>query len=201
MNRSEMTMNQQIIPDPTNTPTTTSQSETQRIDNVSSDGGIGREPGSSTQRTESDPKRVIATLNGLIETSMDGEKGFALAANDSKDASLTGVFREGEQSCRAAVAELQDQVRQLGGDPQVGGSMKAAVHRGWITLKSAASSRDSKAILEECERGEDYAKAKYGEALRQDLPEAVRTLVERQYQGVVANHDRVRDLRNQYRSS
>jgi uncharacterized protein (TIGR02284 family) len=78
--------------------------------------------------------------------------------------------------------------------------MKAAVHRGWISLKSTASTRDSKAILEECERGEDYAKAKYGEALRQELPGAVRELVERQYQGVVANHDRVRDLRNRYRS-
>jgi uncharacterized protein (TIGR02284 family) len=78
--------------------------------------------------------------------------------------------------------------------------MKAAVHRGWISLKSVASSRDSKALLEECERGEDYAKAKYGEALRQDLPSDVRALVERQYQGVVANHDRIRDLRNQYRS-
>jgi uncharacterized protein (TIGR02284 family) len=32
------------------------------------------------------------------------------------------------------------------------------------------------------------------------VPPAVRELVERQYQGVVANHDRIRDLRNQYRS-
>jgi uncharacterized protein (TIGR02284 family) len=199
MNPSETTMNQQIIPDPTNTAATTSQKENQRVENVSSDGGLGREPGSSTQRTESD-RKVIATLNELIETSMDGQKGFALAVSDSKDASLTAVFRDGEQSCRLAVGELQDEVRKLGGDPQTDGSMKAAVHRGWISLKSAASTRDSKAILEECEQGEDYAKAKYSEALRQDLPPSIRALVERQYQGVVANHDRVRDLRNQHRS-
>ncbi len=93
---------------------------------------------------------VIATLNELIETSLDGEKGFALAASDSKDADLTNVFRQGEQSCRVAAAQLQDQVRTLGGNPEDGGSMKAAVHRGWISLKSAASVRDSKAILEEC---------------------------------------------------
>jgi uncharacterized protein (TIGR02284 family) len=144
--------------------------------------------------------KVIETLNELIETSMDGEKGFALAAKDAKDASLSSVFREGEQSCHTAAAELQDQVRLLGGNPETDGSMKAAVHRGWVSLKAAASSRDNKAILEECEHGEDYAKAKYGEALRQDLPPDVRALVERQYQGVVANHDRIRDLRNQYRS-
>jgi uncharacterized protein (TIGR02284 family) len=146
-------------------------------------------------------RSIIAVLNELIETSRDGEKGFALAAQDSKDPALTTLFREGEQSCRTAVAELQEQVRMLGGNPEDEGSMKAAVHRGWVSLKSAATSRDSKAILEECERGEDYAKAKYADAMKQDLPDAVRVVVERQYQGAVANHDRVRDLRNQYRSS
>jgi uncharacterized protein (TIGR02284 family) len=144
--------------------------------------------------------KVIAILNDLIETSKDGEKGFALAGKDSKDSALTTVFMEGEQSCRAAVVELQDQVRMLGGNPEDHGSMTAAVHRGWISLKSAASSRDSKAILEECERGEDYAKAKYADAVKETLPEPIRALIERQYQGVIANHDRVRDLRNQYRS-
>jgi uncharacterized protein (TIGR02284 family) len=33
-------------------------------------------------------------------------------------------------------------------------------------------------------------------ALKQDLPVDVRMIIERQYQGVKANHDRVRDLRN-----
>src|SRR5689334_16091829 len=183
-------MTQQITPDPTNAPATTSQEETNTIENMSSDRGLGRKSGASTQSADAD-RKVIATLNELIETSMDGEKGFALAAKDSKDAALANVFREGEQSCRTAAAELQDQVRKLGGDAESDGSMKAAVHRGWISLKSAASTRDSKAILEECERGEDYAKAKYSEALRQYLPPEVRELVERQYQGVVANHDRV----------
>jgi uncharacterized protein (TIGR02284 family) len=190
-------MNQRIIPDSTHT--TASQKEANTVDELSSDQGLGREPRVDAGTPLADHK-VVAILNELIETSLDGEKGFALAANDSKDANLTNVFRQGEQSCRVAAAQLQDQVRTLGGNPQDGGSMKAAVHRGWISLKSAASVRDSKAILEECERGEDYAKAKYGEALRQDLPPAVRELVERQYQGVVANHDRVRDLRNQYRT-
>ena len=52
------------------------------------------------------------------------------------------------------------------------------------------------AVLAECERGEDAAKAAYEAALQKSLPADVRTLVERQYQGVKANHDRVRNLRN-----
>jgi len=55
--------------------------------------------------------------------------------------------------------------------------------------------------LEECERGEDAAKSAYEAALKEDLPADIRTLVERQYQGVKENHDRVRDLRNSTRAA
>jgi uncharacterized protein (TIGR02284 family) len=55
---------------------------------------------------------------------------------------------------------------------------------------------DEAAILEECERGEDAAKRSYGAALKKDLPMDVRTIVERQYNGVKQNHDRVRERRN-----
>ena len=62
------------------------------------------------------------------------------------------------------------------------------------------SSRDDLAILEECERGEDYAKAQYKKALEHELPAEVSALVQRQYQGVIANHDKVRSLRDSYRA-
>ena len=48
----------------------------------------------------------------------------------------------------------------------------------------------------ECEKGEDAAKKAYQDALAKDLPPDVRSMVERQYQGVKENHDRVRDLRH-----
>jgi uncharacterized protein (TIGR02284 family) len=154
-----------------------------------------------SRRSGADAKEVIATLNELIETSRDGEKGFALAARDAKDPALSGVFAEGERSCHVAVEELQDVVRQIGGNPDNSGSVKGAVHRGWVSVKAAASPRDAKAVLEECERGEDYAESKYAEALKHDLPDDVARIVERQYHGVVAHHDRIRDLRNQYRNA
>jgi uncharacterized protein (TIGR02284 family) len=74
------------------------------------------------------------------------------------------------------------------------------MHRGWVDLKAATTGRDTTAILEEVERGEDYAKSRYAEALQRDLPAGARAVVERQYQGVLANHDRVRELRNRYRA-
>jgi uncharacterized protein (TIGR02284 family) len=177
-------------------PTPPTPGDRNEVRGFTSDAGLGRHT-QSTQAGAS--KEVISTLNDLIETSKDGEKGFALAAKDAKDSSLTAVFNEGAQSCRVAAQELQDLVRQMGGNPDESGSVAGAVHRGWVSLKAAATTRDAKAVLEECERGEDYAKAKYAAALKEQLPDNVRQVVERQYQGVVANHDRIRDLRNQYR--
>ena len=145
--------------------------------------------------------RVIAALSQLIETSKDGERGFALAAKDARAPQLTLVFKEAEKSCRASAGNLQEQVRRLGGQAEKSGSVKGSVHRSWLSFKSTISPRNDKGILEECERGEDFAKARYAQVLKLDLPEPARSIVERQYQGVIANHDRVRDLRNQFSDS
>jgi uncharacterized protein (TIGR02284 family) len=144
---------------------------------------------------------TVSVLNELIETSKDGERGFEKAAEDAHDAELKSLFGECARRCREGAAELQALVRAEGGSPENTGSAAAAVHRGWMSLKEAVSSRDDKAILEECERGEDHAKAKYRKALEPNLPPDIRATVDRQYQGVLANHDRVRMLRDRYRAT
>ena len=45
---------------------------------------MGNQATSARQREGVD-RQIISTLNELIETSKDGEKGFALAANDTKE--------------------------------------------------------------------------------------------------------------------
>ena len=139
---------------------------------------------------------VISALNDLIETSRDGEKGFALAAKTSKDPALICMFTEVQQSCRDATAQLQDSVRLLGGRADNSGSVQGAAHRGWLSLRNAMSPRDTRAILEEREQAEDDTKARYAEAMKLELPEGVRVMIERQYQAVVANRDRIHELRN-----
>lgn len=143
---------------------------------------------------------VKSVLNDLIETSFDGEKGFAKAAEDAHDDELKTLFTQCAQRCREGIVELQSHVQSQGGRPDNSGTAAGALHRGWLSVKEAFSKRDDKAILEECERGEDFAKAAYKKALAKDLPADIRAVVERQYQGVIANHDRVRDLRDRYRA-
>jgi len=99
---------------------------------------------------------VASILNDLIETSKDGEKGFNTAADDTKNPELKTTFRRRAQDCARSAADLQGLVARLGGKPETGGSVAGAVHRGWVNVKAAVSTRDDLAILEECERGEGY---------------------------------------------
>jgi uncharacterized protein (TIGR02284 family) len=141
---------------------------------------------------------VESILNELIETSKDGENGFRKAAQDARSPELKSLFDAGAARCAEGARELRQEVRASGGDAKRSGSVAAALHRGWINVREAVTSRDDKAILEECGRGEDYAKAQYKKALEHDLPANVRVIVQRQYDGVIANHDKVRALRDTY---
>ena len=144
---------------------------------------------------------ITSILNDLVETSKDGEQGFRTAAEDTKTAELREVFSRRADNCAKGAAELQQVISRLGGHPQERGSIAGAVHRGWVNLKAAATGRSDLAILEECERGEDVAKARYRKALEEKLPEEIRSIVQRQYDGVQRNHDQIRDLRDRYRDN
>lgn len=139
---------------------------------------------------------VIDVLNDLLESSRDGEYGFNACAEHANSQQLKNVFERHARECSAAAVELEHEIRRLGGEPASGGTMAGALHRGWVSVKTALTIRDDKAVLEECERGEDAAVARYRKALKNGLPAQVRTLVERQAQGAQRNHDEVKALRD-----
>jgi uncharacterized protein (TIGR02284 family) len=141
-----------------------------------------------------DNDKVISTLNNLIETCRDGQNGFQTAADGVKSGELKQLFYGYSQERARFVGELQDEVRRLGGDPENTGSVAASLHRGWIDIKSAITGKDDDAIISECERGEDAAVSNYHDALENDLPANVRSIVERQYASVKQAHDRIRSL-------
>ncbi len=139
---------------------------------------------------------VISTLNGLIETCKDGQDGFKEAAEGVERSDLKSLFYEFSQQRAQFAGELQSLVQTLGGDPENSGSVAAAIHRGWINIKSAVTGKDDGAILNECERGEDSAKNTYKDALKEPLPANVMETVQTQYAAVQSAHDRIKALRD-----
>ena len=142
-------------------------------------------------------KEAISTINNLIETLKDGEKGFKEASDAVKDPQLKSLFREYSQQRHRFASELQIQAQTLGElKPEKSSSTAGAMHRAWINLKSAVTSGDDKAVLSECERGEDSAIHEYEEAMQDGLTGTAREIVARQFTEIKSAHDRVKHLRD-----
>ncbi|MEJ7928533.1 PA2169 family four-helix-bundle protein [Ramlibacter sp. AN1015] len=165
--------------------------------------GIGATIGSAQQagKDSGDREDTIKVLNDLIETCKDGEYGFQQCADHASREDLKSIFRQRVEDCRRGASQLQEQVRSLGGRPDDDGSAMGSVARGWTATRAALSSNDDKAVLEEAERSEDNALARYRKALQKPLPDHIRQIVQHQLDGVQRNHDQIKRLRDQLRAA
>jgi uncharacterized protein (TIGR02284 family) len=146
-----------------------------------------------------DFKKVAAHLNDLIDVCKDGENGYRKAAEDVKDPDLRAMFSRFSQQRGQFAGELQSAVADLGVKPETDGTARGALHRGWIDVKSAVTGRDEKAVIDECETGDDVAKGTYERVLKEgNLAGTTRSMVMQQYEQVKAAHDNVRALQLQY---
>jgi uncharacterized protein (TIGR02284 family) len=143
-----------------------------------------------------DTAKIISTLNDLIAVCKDGEQGFAACASQASSVELKAVLQNRIAECRRAADQLQAHVQDLGGKPDVAGSVLGTVHRGWVAVRTTVSPSGDLAVLAECERGEESALESYRDALTQDLPLPIHNLVETQMQGVQRNHDMIKRLRD-----
>src|ERR1041385_3677640 len=105
--------------------------------------------------------KIIAALNELIEASKDGEQELTRAAEDAAAPEIVRVCSDAEEANRVASAELQDQVRLLGGTAEDDGSLKASARRRWTSMKSMVRARDDGTIMEDCERGQRFVRSCY----------------------------------------
>lgn len=144
-------------------------------------------------------KAIIDTLNDLIETCKDGEYGFTTCAEHASSPELRQLFSNRADDCRSAAGELQHFVQSYGGEPEDHGTARGALHRGWVAVLGAVSGSSDQRMLDEAERGEDNALARYRKALANDaLPDNLRAVIQRQMMGVQRNHDQVKALRDQH---
>ena len=143
---------------------------------------------------------IVSVLCSLIETCKDGQEGFREAAENVTDLDYKSLFTGLANQRQLYTGELRRMLLAMGESVEDSGSVAGAVHRGWMDLKGALTSGSEHAILAECERGEDSAVARYREALEHDdLPGNIRRVIDQQYAGVQAAHDRIRDLRDRTR--
>jgi uncharacterized protein (TIGR02284 family) len=131
----------------------------------------------------------------MLETTKDGASGFRTCAGAVMNTDLKTVFEDAARRCDEGATELQAKIPQpRRGTGVVRHGERHASPR--LDQRQVFTSMDEYAVLTECERGEDVAKRTYEEALIEDLPADVKAIVQRQYEGVKANHARIRSLRD-----
>ena len=133
----------------------------------------------------------------LVETLKDGEKGFADSAEKLKDGDhpeWATVLQRLSQQRAGFHREIVDLGHDYGEDVDESGTVAAAVHRGWISIKDALTGDDPDGVLKAALTGEDHAVKEYEKALEQDLSDGFRSVVSKQHAAVVAARDEVKAL-------
>ena len=133
----------------------------------------------------------------IVETLKDGQKGYAASAEklaDSERPEWAATMRRLEQQRVQFAQEIVAMGRDYGDDVDEGGSALAAVHRGWLSLKDALTGDKPSGVLDAAVQGEDHTVSEYEKALKGDLSEGFRTVLERQHGEIVAARDEVKAL-------
>lgn len=145
-------------------------------------------------------EKIVGILNDLIRINHDRVVGYEKAIDELKDedADLKALFTRYITESRQFAQELTLEVGRLGGDPAEGTTNSGKIYRVWMDLKAAIAGKDRKAILENCEFGEDAAQKAYDLALNAEveLEPSMRDLIVRQKAVLKTGHDEVKRLRD-----
>ena len=143
-------------------------------------------------------KKAIQVLNDLIAINNDRIEGYQKAISELKptDADLRALFTEFIDVSKKIKNELVSEVQSADEDYEKGTTNSGKLFRAWMDVKSVFTGHDRYSTLVNCERGEDAAQEAYRDALKEELPADVMTMLSAQQQQLKTGHDKVKRLRD-----
>ncbi len=139
----------------------------------------------------------VKALNELLSRCADSEKGYKEACEmiEGEDNQLKSLFQDFSNQRKQFKHDIQGLIREKGGQPDADTTVLGDIHRSWLSLKTAVSSKPEDAVLEEVKRGEEYALEKYNNTIAQFPPgsHTAKRLIE-QRNIVSSNLDRINTL-------
>lgn len=145
----------------------------------------------------------IEVLNDLVLINNDRIEGYGKAADNLQDDKglLNPLFAKLQEDSRRYKQELTAEIGKLGGTPETGTTASGKIYRAWMYVKATFGGDDAQGVLASCEGGEDAAKRAYQSAMESgDLAGDTAALVARQQGDQRAAHDKIKALRDQYKS-
>lgn len=140
-------------------------------------------------------------LNDLILMNNDRIKGYQKTMQNlkDKDEDLRTLFMEIIEQTKQFNEALSNEVKKLGVDVETHTSVSGKLHLAWIDLKATFTGNNRRALLAECERGEDALRSTYLEALHESsaLSTEQWELISAQADQMKVIHDQIKALRDQ----
>ena len=148
-----------------------------------------------------DNEKTIEVLNTLLTINNDRIEGYQTAEKETEEQDLKTLFSQFVSTSQKCIQELKNEVIKLAGIPTEGTMTSGKLFRVWMDVKAALTGKDRKAILNSCEYGEDWAKDTYKKALENDsenLSAEQQTMIKAQHVLLVADHDKVKMMRDTF---
>ncbi|HEX8329481.1 MAG TPA: PA2169 family four-helix-bundle protein [Hymenobacter sp.] len=149
-------------------------------------------------------ENTARAYNDLVEINKTGAKGYQEAAEGVSNPQLKSELSRLSQQRAQFASELTSQASQYGLNVTDGNTVEgvltdaaAAVHHGWINIKSAITGQSDTAILGECETGDSVALKAYETALSADLPMQAKSIIEQQRSEILNAKNMVTQMKGQ----
>jgi uncharacterized protein (TIGR02284 family) len=146
-------------------------------------------------------KETIEVLNDLIQINNDRIVGYEKAIKETKpeDEDLKILFATMIAESHRNKIALATEVQTMGAEVENGTTTSGKIYRAWMDVKAVFTGHDRHTVLANCEAGEDAAKKAYRTALEHEArPAYIRELLVQQAGALLASHDEIKSLRDQY---
>jgi uncharacterized protein (TIGR02284 family) len=138
----------------------------------------------------------IQVLNGLIRAVIDCADGYHDAVGETADPGHRDLFARREGERRQIAQTLVDDVRGLGGEPDIDGSFLAKAQRAFTDVKHALL-RDELTVVGAVESAEDHLRARFEKALDDTTISATtRETIRRAWTRLRHDHDALSGLKH-----
>ncbi|MGI4870351.1 MAG: PA2169 family four-helix-bundle protein [Janthinobacterium lividum] len=135
---------------------------------------------------------ISRALTDILNLNRTSVKGYQEAAEEVKSADLKAKLGQYSQQRAGFVSDLEGFAKQYGIDAadtstieSVATDAAAAVHRGWINIKSAITGQSDSAVLAAAETGEATALKAYETVLATDIPAGAKSVFQQQHDAIL----------------
>ncbi len=132
-------------------------------------------------------EKITNRLKDILEKSLDAKKGYTTAKENVSNLELKNYFDDRANERSDFAEKLQSELKTYGENPDMSTSFTADAHRIWMNFRTALSSNDEEAILQEIIRGEEAAIEEYDTLLEETtLPKSTYDLIMKQRSRIIA---------------